>query len=57
MLKKILIIFYLLYQVDCYLVTKNFIILKQTYNGKFIENYKYNKKKFKFKKSYFELDK
>jgi hypothetical protein len=58
MLIKYLIFFYLLSQVNCYLINriiinKKNVIIKETYNGKFVENYKYsnkyNKKNFKLK--------
>ena len=58
MLIKYLILFYFLSQVNCYLINriiinKKNVIIKETYNGKFVENHKYsnkyNKKNLKLK--------
>lgn len=65
-MKKYLILIYLLSQVNCYLVNriiinKKNIIIKETYNGNFIQNYKYsnkyNRKNLKLKHNYFNFDK
>lgn len=51
MLIKYIYFIYLLSQVNCYLIiiNKKNVIIKETYNGKFVENYKYNNKKSKLK--------
>jgi len=58
MLVKYLILVYLLSNVNCYLINgiiinKKNVIIKETYNGKFVENYKYynkyNKKNLRLK--------
>lgn len=65
-MKKYLIFIYLLSEVNCYLVNriiinKKNVIIKQTYNGNFIENYKYsnkyNKENLKIKYNYSDLEK
>ena len=64
MLRKVIIIIYLLSTVNSYIINKIVInnknvIIKETYNGKFIENYKYynkyNKKNLKLKYAHFTL--
>ena len=58
MLQKYFVIVYLLSNVNCYLINriimnKKNVIIKETYNGKFVENYKYcnkyNKKNLRLK--------
>ena len=58
MLIKYLILIHLFVNVNCYLINriiinKKNIIIKETYNGKFVENYKYcnkyNKKNLRLK--------
>jgi hypothetical protein len=63
---KYLILIYLLSEVNCYLVNriiinKKNVIVKETYNGNFVQNYKYsnkyNKKNLKLKYNYLDFDK
>jgi hypothetical protein len=65
-MKKYLILICLLAEVNCYLVNriiinKKNVIVKETYNGNFIQNYKYsnkyNKKNLKLKYNYLDNDK
>lgn len=66
MLIKYFIFIYLLSNVNCYLINKiiinnKIIIIKETYNGKFLENYKYcnkyNNKNLRLKDYNLYLDK
>ena len=57
MLIKYFIFIYLLSNVNCYLINKiiinnKIIIIKETYNGKFVENYKYINKNVIIKETY-----